>query len=842
MTAEPGQKERHLNPIRNPAKHRISVSDAESPAKIRIDFVIDRLYKAAREGTAKRADAECVAEYCLGRMSVESMCLFVLKEAMSKLNNPAALLVDLKLLLHVLDDDFDKIVASFHDCLIERVPARRDALMSKALSACKADIEAGNVTSPSNSTSEDTESNMASDEGRADPEKQAMRAEIEALKKQLEEKDKPRHEKAPSDDGSVGSMDLIDGGTANAATTREENLKQEIVGMKNTIASLQAELEAAKDGVLAARKEIVALQEGPDTPDTANTRQTMREASVREDSLRKENAEMLNTVAVLRAELKAARDGVSVSTASSSSSSQGTDSAAAAETEDNPGDTTTPATDDCGDDEVLVEDGRDDSFEGLSPTEEVETSIQHTDIPDDDAASDEEDTSVEDENLREKRRNVSNDIVSRLRVEVDKFTGVNQENSTRNLVAVTFPAHLDSVVESAVHWARGKVPIEDILRIAIDLFDLVELNQEVNEQAQLQMSTSNQRIRRGCIGAMIHALNESIGEEDGQSGEELVEAGKRAVADLRMIEDENGSCDTVDELFETTKLGDCGRSILNSLLHLVAVVEALREKEVSTITNFGAQGKGRDNVDRKKADEAALKAAFTDFCPGATWNDCRASVLVSAMTKFLGGKNLDKRRKQLAIAAMGIIFDKRLVLDDDLWAHVDAFSLNGESSEQKFFTVSDSYANRRRYSALHYMLMFCLGNQIGEAIEATGDDSDEFEWLGAVDKTFQQLFLLCSVDKMRKHVTDKSAVKADLFGIGRKGGSDVVSLEDKNTISSVKALLKFMKGRKDGKKDKSESKVPFGADKTILFDLDVLSAAASFDASVDLIERIYSKD
>mmetsp|Transcript_31346 Transcript_31346/g.67840 ORF Transcript_31346/g.67840 Transcript_31346/m.67840 type:complete len:512 (+) Transcript_31346:44-1579(+) len=460
---------------------------AESPT--RINFVLDRLREASKKGTVRSADVDCIARYCVDRLSLESQCLFVVKHAISKLNNPAALFLDLKLLFHLLNDDCNKIFQSFHRLLMRHVPATRADMRARAVSAMNAETAASNdANSPNTSASQDTGSNTESepsDEGRADPEKQAMRAEIEALKKQLEEKDKPSHEKAPSDDGSVGSMDLIDDGTANAATTREENLKQEIVGMKNTIASLQAELEAAKDGVLAARKEIVALQEGPDTPDAANTRQTMREASVREDSLRKENAEMLNTVAVLRAELKAARDGVSVSTASSSSSSQGTDSAAAAETEDNPGDTTTPATDDCGDDEVHVEDGtsRDDSFEGLSPTEEVETSIQHTDIPDDDAASDEEDTSVEDENLREKRRNVSNDIVSRLQVEVSTFANGTQENYARNLVAVTFPALLDFVVESAVHWARGKVPIEDILRIAIDLFDLVELNQDVNEQA-----------------------------------------------------------------------------------------------------------------------------------------------------------------------------------------------------------------------------------------------------------------------------------------------------------------------------------------------------------------------
>mmetsp|Transcript_36195 Transcript_36195/g.73581 ORF Transcript_36195/g.73581 Transcript_36195/m.73581 type:complete len:579 (+) Transcript_36195:1338-3074(+) len=568
-----------------------------------------------------------------------------------------------------------------------------------------------------------------------------------------------------------------------------------------------------------------------------------------------DNATMQNTITTLQAELKAAKDGLLAS--------NGTDGTTRAESNDDES-TAAAADGSTRSDESQIEGSKD---EGLSPADEIESNTYHTDIPEDidgelrpnpsggtsdeditaasaAASPDECDTAVETAGVRESKRSITDKIVSRLRVEVDKFVTGAQENYARNLVAVTFPTLLDSVVESAVRWARGEVPIENILRIATDAFDLLELNQEVNEQTGLHISTSTQRIRRGCLGAMIHALNESIGEEDGQSGEELVEAGKRAVADLRMIEDENGSCDTVDELFETTKLGDCGRSILNSLLHLVAVVEALRKKEVSTITEFGSQGKKRGTVDRKKADEAALKAAFADFCPGATWNDCRASVLVCAMMKFLAGENLDERRKRRAIAAMAIILDKRLVLDHELWTHVDAFTLSGESSEQKFFTISGGLANRRRYSALHYMLMLCLGGHIGEAIEATDDDSSEFEWIHSSDIRFQELFLLCSVGKARVCITDKGPVKSHLFGIGGKVMDDV-ALDDGiitngEAIASIRALVKFAKGRKEGKKDKSESKAPFGADKTILFDLDVLSADASFEAAAELIERVYT--
>ena len=220
-----------------------AVSDAESPTKSRIDFVIDRLLEASRNGTVRRADAECIAQYCLGRVSIEGMCLFVVKEAISNLNDPSAVLFDLKMLLHMLDDDYDKIWQSFHSRLDKHVQKRREALMSRARSVIKAEIEASNddTSLENTSTSKDTGINTeseASDEGGADPVKQAMQAEIEALKKQLEEKDKPSLEKAPSDDGSVGSKDLIDDGAGNTATAhqdgfeasaREENLKEEIV-------------------------------------------------------------------------------------------------------------------------------------------------------------------------------------------------------------------------------------------------------------------------------------------------------------------------------------------------------------------------------------------------------------------------------------------------------------------------------------------------------------------------------------------------------------------------------------------------------------------------------------
>jgi hypothetical protein len=98
---------------------------------------------------------------------------------------------------------------------------------------------------------------------------------------------------------------------------------------------------------------------------------------------------------------------------------------------------------------------------------------------------------------------------------------------------------------------------------------------------------------------------------------------------------------------------------------------------------------------------------------------------------------------------------------------------------------------------------------------------------------------------MRKHVTDKPAVKSHLFGIGGKVLDDIALndgiITDGEAIGSIRALLEFVKARQEGKKKKSGeySKVPFGADKTILFDLDVLSVDKSFDASIESIERTY---
>ena len=42
----------------------------EANGNVRIDFVIDRLRVASREGRVRKADVECIGEYCLERVSL----------------------------------------------------------------------------------------------------------------------------------------------------------------------------------------------------------------------------------------------------------------------------------------------------------------------------------------------------------------------------------------------------------------------------------------------------------------------------------------------------------------------------------------------------------------------------------------------------------------------------------------------------------------------------------------------------------------------------------------------------------------------------------------------------
>lgn len=178
---------------------------------------------------------------------------------------------------------------------------------------------------------------------------------------------------------------------------------------------------------------------------------------------------------------------------------------------------------------------------------------------------------------------------------------------------------------------------------------------------------------------------------------------------------------------------------------------------------------------------------------------------------------------------MTIVFDKRMVQDDDLWSHVDAFTLDGDNpTDQAYFTVETSSANRRRYAALHYMLILCLGNQFGKLIAASEGD---FDW--DQRESFQEAFLRCSLDKARKKLVYPAAPKLHLFGFGKLKEGDRNAFEEGRITeqaaqSAVNFLMTFSKGRKEG----------FGASKTILYDLDVLQIDENFAAAVDLTERI----
>ena len=56
----------------------------------------------------------------------------------------------------------------------------------------------------------------------------------------------------------------------------------------------------------------------------------------------------------------------------------------------------------------------------------------------------------------------------------------------------------------------------------------------------------------------------------------------------------------------------------------------------------------------------------------------------------LADESLDERCKYIAIEAMFVIFDDRLANDKELWAIVDAFSLNRtEQSDSRYFTHKD---------------------------------------------------------------------------------------------------------------------------------------------------------
>ena len=170
-----------------------AVSD-ESSAEDRIDFVIDRLRVAARDGVVRRSDVECIGDYCLDRVSHGRLYLSMVNNVMDSVDDPSALLDTLDLLSRILSNDNKKIIESYHDHLIKHVRVRQETIMARARRTKDADNAA---TSPNDLTSntstcppssKDTASNT--DFETAEIKVMQMQTEIDSLKKELMEKDK----------------------------------------------------------------------------------------------------------------------------------------------------------------------------------------------------------------------------------------------------------------------------------------------------------------------------------------------------------------------------------------------------------------------------------------------------------------------------------------------------------------------------------------------------------------------------------------------------------------------------------------------------------------------------
>mmetsp|Transcript_15338 Transcript_15338/g.33159 ORF Transcript_15338/g.33159 Transcript_15338/m.33159 type:complete len:786 (-) Transcript_15338:56-2413(-) len=743
---------------------------AEANGNVRIDFVIDRMLVLSEEGKVRQADVECIGEYCLERVSHESLCLFLVKKTMSFLNDPSKLLGYLKLLSHILDDDCHKITASFHDHLLEHVDGRRTELMMRARSAVLAEREAS-----ASAASEQPVNSSTSDD---------------SLELELQEKDKSAAssernlENPASDDGSDGSKDGIYDDGEDETSAREQKLKAENDAMQNMIAALQAQLQEAKDEILSS-KEISSPQEEPNAPDTASTTsQAEREAYAREQKLKDEIIEMKNMVTTLRAELQEARD-------------------------------------------------------GRSPPDEVEGDDMHTaslpidtSLPSDlvEIHSHAAAARSRDGQIAQWKNEVSDFVSSLKTAHRDLRTGA-RPNRPCNLHAYEFSAPLELISLRVRGWAQGNQPLDGVFDIARDMFDFFECNQDVCEKAEGQSKKANQRIPRGCtLGSMMNVLNESIDAVAAHDTHPMVMEAIRAIGAMKTRADEaiviDGS--TLKKLTKEVGLHQPERSLLNVLLHLVAVVVAVSNKEVSTIANFGG------GTDRDKANDLLkVKAAFDDLCPNETWKRCKLSVLLVAIMKFFAGKNLDELRKYRAMEALFIILDERLVRDNEVWEEVDTFSLNtGEPSEKKYFSDGTQLENRRRYYALNYALILLLGNQYGDLIDATDKvvldtkgNQIQLECDGC--ESFQLSFLRCSISQLKRFISDKGRVKQHLFSVStfRRG-----KIDDGATIESIFEILKQSKKRKNHKTD------GFCTMKTILTTLD--GSEDSAEEAVSLVTRI----
>ena len=428
--------------------------------------------------------------------------------------------------------------------------------------------------------------------------------------------------------------------------------------MKNTISTLQAELQEAKDEILSS-KEISSPQEESSAPDTANiTRQARREASLQEQKLQKEIVEMKNTVATLQAELQEARDGVSTSKRTDGRSTADTAGLSPALAEVN----NDGLLDE--DDEPVLEHGDDDDDYtasdrvaqpsggpkttgdvntgqsdcpsgsdaavdvggGRSSPDEVEgDDIQTSSLPLDNGPSSDligvhsNTASTSRDGQIDQWKNEVSDFVSSLKTaHSDLRTGARPSRPC-NLHAYEFPAPLELISLRVRDWAQGNQPLNGVFDIARDMFDFFECNQDVCEKAEGQSKKANQRIPRGyTLGSMMNVLNESIDAVAAQDTHPMVMEAIRAIGAMKTGADEAAVIDgsTLKKLTKEVGLHQPERSLLNVVLHLVAVVVAVSNKEVSTIADFGG---GTD--DEKADDTAKVKAAFDDLCPNGTWEE-----------------------------------------------------------------------------------------------------------------------------------------------------------------------------------------------------------------------------
>ena len=455
-----------------------------------------------------------------------------------------------------------------------------------------------------------------------------------------------------------------------------------------------------------------------------------------------------------------------------------------------------------------------------------------------------------DSQIEEWQEGVSEFVGSLKTAHRDLYTGARPSRPC-NLHAYEFPAPLELISLRVREWAQGNQPLDYVFDIARDMLDFFECNQDVCEKAEGQSKKANQRVPRGYnLGSMMSVLNESIDAVSAQNTHPMVTeamsliwniekkqkelqidllSGQEKQEALKKLEVEEKRRISPSPRYQKTALKKLTdkiglhlpeRSLLNVVLHLVAVIVAVNNKDLGMIAEFGDAKKDKADPGRRMADRAKIEAAFKEFCPGDDMNKSKASVLVHAIAKGLAEDDIDEKRKYCGMEAMFVIFDDRLANDKRLWVEVDAFSLNGgEPSEKKYFSDGSKNSSRKKYYALNYALILFLGKQYGELVAAT----ENLECDGGED--FQLAFLRSSISTMKNAIVEKSSsVKTLLFDIvifktyGNFDGSPC--------FGALKAILDQSANRKSD----------FCALKTILNGLDVDEESA--DASVSLVKRV----